>query len=193
MKEGGQGMENVVGASNSNIRNHEQGKGGSRGGAEARSDLDDITGAIVDCSVKLHQALGPGLLESVYEAVLARDLVRRGLSVERQKVIRFEYDGMEFEEGLRIDLLVEGCVVVELKSVEQLAAVYKKQVLTYLRLMKLPVGLLLNFGAPVMKEGLYRIVNNLDPSAPPRESGAGCRGLTRRRGGAERNMKETRY
>ena len=131
-------------------------------------ELDDITGAIVDAAMKIHMELGPGLLESVYEAVLARALERRGFHVERQKVIRFEYDGMVFEEGFRVDLLVEGRVVVELKSVEKLAPVHGKQVLTYLRLMNLPVGLLINFGAATLKEGLHRIVNNLKPSASPR-------------------------
>ena len=131
-------------------------------------ELDDITGAIVDAAMKIHKELGPGLLESVYEAVLARALQRRGLHVERQKVVRFEYDGMVFEEGLRIDLLVEGRVVVELKSVEKLAPVHGKQVLTYLRLMNLSVGLLINFGGATLKEGLHRIVNNLPPSASPR-------------------------
>ena len=135
---------------------------------ESSPVLDDITGAIVDASLKIHRELGPGLLESVYEAVLGGSLERRGLRVERQKVIRFEYDGMVFEEGLRIDLLVEGRVVVELKSVEKLAPVHGKQVLTYLRLLNLPVGLLLNFGAGTLKEGLQRIVNNLEPSASPR-------------------------
>jgi iron complex transport system substrate-binding protein len=143
-------------------------KGDSRGGAETRRDLDEVTGVIIDASIKLHQALGPGLLESVYEVILSRDLERRGLRVERQKLIRFEYDGLVFEDGLRLDILVEGIVVVELKSVESLAPVHKKQLLTYLRLMKLPVGLLLNFGAPTLKEGLHRIVNNLSPSASPR-------------------------
>lgn len=140
----------------------------SRGGAETRRDLDEITGIIVDASLKLHQALGPGLLESVYETILARDLERRGLTVERQKTVRFDYDGLVFEEGLRVDLLVEGTVILELKSVETLAPVHKKQLLTYLRLMKLPVGLLINFGASTLKEGLHRIVNNLLPSASPR-------------------------
>lgn len=140
----------------------------SRGDAETRRDLDEVTGAIVDASLKLHQALGPGLLESVYEAVLARDLERRGLRVERQKVLRFEYDGMIFDEGLRLDLLVEECVIVELKSVENLSPVHKKQLLTYLRLTGHSVGLLINFGAATLKEGLHRIVNNLSPSASPR-------------------------
>ncbi len=131
-------------------------------------ELDDITGAIVGAAMKIHMELGPGLLESVYEAVLARALERRGFQVERQKVIRFEYDGMVFEEGFRIDLLVEGRVVVELKSVEKPAPVHGKQVLTYLRLMNLPVGLLINFGGATLKEGLQRIVNNLPTSASPR-------------------------
>ncbi len=130
--------------------------------------LDDITGAVVDASLKIHVGLGPGLLESVYEVVLARALELRGFRVERQKVIRFEYEGMVFEEGFRTDLLVDGCVVVELKSVEKLAPVHRKQVLTYLRLMNLQVGLLINFGAATLKEGLHRIVNNLPTSASPR-------------------------
>ena len=131
-------------------------------------ELDDLTGAIVDAALKIHMELGLGLLESVYEVVLARALEKRGFRVERQKVIRFEYDGMIFEEGFRTDLLVEGRVVVELKSVEKLAPVHSKQVLTYLRLMNLPVGLLINFGAATLKEGLHRIVNNLPTSASPR-------------------------
>lgn len=130
--------------------------------------LNEITGAIVDTSLKIHRELGPGLLESVYEMVLAHALERRGLPVERQKVIRFEYDGLVFDEGLRLDLLVDGCVVVELKSVERLAPVHHKQVLTYLRLLQLPVGLLINFGGATLKEGLHRIVNQLPPSASPR-------------------------
>jgi GxxExxY protein len=131
-------------------------------------ELDDITGDIIDSAIKIHMELGPGLLESVYEAVLARALERRGYRVERQKPVRFEYDGMVFEEGFRVDLLVEGRVVVELKSVEKIAPVHSKQVLTYLRLTNLSVGLLINFGAATLKEGLHRIVNNLQPSASPR-------------------------
>ncbi|AFM11499.1 MAG TPA: GxxExxY protein [Turneriella sp.] len=130
-------------------------------------ELDSITAAIVDSSMQIHKELGPGLLESVYEAVLGRALERRGLQVERQKLIRFEYDGMIFDEGFRLDLLVNGMVIVELKSVENLAPVHGKQLLTYLRLMKLPVGLLINFGAATLKSGLRRVVNNLDPAASP--------------------------
>jgi GxxExxY protein len=131
-------------------------------------ELDDITGTIIDEAIKIHKELGPGLLESVYEAVLARALERRGLCVERQKPIRFEYDGMIFEEGFRIDLLVEEVVIVELKSVEKFNPVHGKQLLTYLRLMNLRVGLLINFGEATLKEGLHRVVNNLPPSASPR-------------------------
>ena len=122
----------------------------------------------MDASLQIHRELGPGLLESVYEMVLAKALQRRQLTVERQRPVRFEYDGMVFDEGFRVDLLVEGCVVAELKSVEQLAPVHSKQLLTYLRLMNLPVGLLINFGAATLKEGLHRIVNRLPPSAAPR-------------------------
>ena len=104
----------------------------------------------------------------MYETVLARALERRGLRVERQKTVAFEYDGMRFDEGLRVDLLVEDGVIVELKSVETLAPVHGKQVLTYLRLLDLQVGLLINFGDVTLKEGLRRIVNKLSPSASPR-------------------------
>jgi GxxExxY protein len=130
--------------------------------------LDDITEAIIAEAIRIHRELGPGLLEYVYETVLARALERRGLRVERQKTVAFEYDGMRFDEGLRVDLLVEDCVIVELKSVETLAPVHGKQVLTYLRLLDLQVGLLINFGDVTLKEGLRRIVNKLSPSASPR-------------------------
>ena len=131
-------------------------------------ELDDITDAIIDESIKAHRDLGPGLLESVYEAVLVRALQRRGFRVERRKAIQFEYDGMVFKEGFRADLLVEDQVIVELKSVEKVARVHGKQLLTYLRLGKKPVGLLINFGATTLKEGLHRIVNHLPSSTSPR-------------------------
>ncbi|MCE5209255.1 MAG: GxxExxY protein [Chloroflexi bacterium] len=131
-------------------------------------DIDEISGSNVDAAYKIHTGLGPGLLESVYEAVLERELIKRGLAVERQKIISFDYDGMHFNEGLKVDLLVEGIVIVELKSVEKLAPVHSKQVLTYLRLLKLPVGLLINFGSSTLKEGLHRIVNDYQPCAASR-------------------------
>ena len=140
------------------------------------ASLNEITGQVVDAAVKLHAALGPGLLESVYQAVLSRELERRGLMVESQRALPFEYDGMRFSQGLCVDLLVNASVVVELKSVEKLAPVHFKQVLTYLRLLDLRVGLLINFGGATLKEGLHRIINS-DPgdlgrpvsSPPPRK------------------------
>jgi GxxExxY protein len=131
-------------------------------------ELDDITGAVVDASIRIHRELGPGLLESVYRRVLAGALERRGLWVERELPISFSYDGMHFENAFRADLLVERAVLVEVKSVERTARVHGKQLLTYLRLMDLRVGLLLNFGADTMKEGLTRVVNDLPPFASPR-------------------------
>lgn len=123
-------------------------------------DIEEISAVAVDAVFHIHKELGPGLLESVYEVVLARALERRGLKVERQKTVPFEFDGMRFDEGLRVDLLVNHALVIELKSVEVLAPVHHKQLLTYLRLLHLPLGLLINFGAPTFREGIKRIVNN---------------------------------
>ena len=131
-------------------------------------ELDDITHSVVDASIGVHRDLGPGLLESVYEIVLAAELERRGLRVQRELPVSFSYRGMYFENAFRADLIVEERVIVEVKSVERLAPVYAKQLLTYLRLTNLRVGLLLNFGASTMKEGIKRIVNDLDPGASPR-------------------------
>jgi GxxExxY protein len=130
--------------------------------------LDDITGTIVGSAVRIHRRFGPGVLESVYEIVLASTLERQGLRVDRQRPISFIFDGIEFENGFRADLLVEECVIVEVKSIDRIAHVHPKQLLTYLRLMNLRVGLLLNFGAGTMKEGLKRVVNDLPPAAAPR-------------------------
>jgi iron complex transport system substrate-binding protein len=127
--------------------------------------LDDVTGEIVDAAIRVHRALGPGLLESVYERVMERELRLRGLRSERQKTLSFDFDGMLFKRGLRIDLLVEDTVAVEIKSVEHLAAVHKAQLLTYIRLLRLPAGLLINFGGLTLKEGLLRLFN--DPLIPP--------------------------
>ena len=130
--------------------------------------LDEITGAIIESAIGLHRWPGPGLLESAYEVLLARALERKGFQVVRQKAVTFEFDGIVFEAGFRVDLLVNACVLVELKSLEKLAPVHEKQLLTYLRLMKLQVGLLINFGAGTLKEGLHRVVNDLPPSSSPR-------------------------
>ncbi|MFN2258501.1 MAG: GxxExxY protein [Parasphingopyxis sp.] len=111
----------------------------------------------VDCGFKLHNELGPGLLESVYEACLFKLLVDRGLRVERQKPVPIRFDGVTFEEGFRADLLVEDQLLIELKSTESYMPVHAKQVLTYLRLMDLRLGLLMNFGAPTFKDGIRRL------------------------------------
>jgi iron complex transport system substrate-binding protein len=128
-------------------------------------ELDDITGAIVDAAVRIHREVGPGLFESLYEALLASELARRGLRVERQRLISCSFDGVNVEDAFRADLMVEERVIVEVKSLERLAPVHAKQLLTYLRLTDLRVGLLLNFGAETMKEGMKRMVNNYTASS----------------------------
>jgi len=127
--------------------------------AEIDAETNRITGVIVDVAYRIHCDLGPGLFPSVYGVVVPRALERRGLKVERHKLVTFEYDGLRFDNGLRVDLLVGEQVVVEVKAVDTITPVHSKQVLTYLRLLDLPVGLLINFGAATLKEGLRRIVN----------------------------------
>lgn len=122
-------------------------------------NVNGITGSIVDASLKIHRQLGPGLLESVYEVLLEHELNRRGLAVERQKAVPIVYDGVRFPEPFRVDLLVGGQVIVELKSVEELQPVHYRQILTYLRLACLRVGLLINFNVPVIKNGIHRLVD----------------------------------
>ena len=122
---------------------------------------NEISKQIVDAAFKIHTRLGPGLLESVYEAVLAYELRKRGLRVERQKVIPVVYEEVRLDEGFRADLVVEDKVIIELKSVEAIARVHKKQVLTYLRLSNLRLGLLINFGEELIKDGISRVVNGL--------------------------------
>jgi GxxExxY protein len=120
---------------------------------------NEIGAIVVDCAIKVHMRLGPGLLESVYETVLAYELERRGLSVERQVPVPIFYDDIRFEEGFRADLIVNGKVILELKSVEHITNAHKKQVLTYLRLTGMKVGYLLNFGEALMKDGITRCIN----------------------------------
>ena len=120
---------------------------------------NDIGTIVVTEAIHIHQALGPGLLETVYEAILARRLVKRGLSVERQVAIPIEFEGECFEEGFRADLIVEGKVLLELKSVETINNAHKKQLLTYLKLTGIQLGYLLNFGEELMKQGITRTIN----------------------------------
>ncbi len=120
---------------------------------------NDIGRIVVDCAVRLHMALGPGLLESVYEVLLADGLQKAGLHVSRQVPIPIEFEGVRFDEGFRADMLVEDKVILELKSVESVSKAHKKQVLTYLKLTGMELGFLLNFGEATMKDGIHRIIN----------------------------------
>lgn len=124
-------------------------------------DENEIGKIAVDSAVQIHRELGPGLLETVYEIVLARELERRGLKIKRQVSVPIVYRDIRFDEGFRADILVEDKVILELKSLDQIAKVHSKQVLTYLRLTGLQLGFLLNFGSPLMKDGISRVVNGL--------------------------------
>jgi GxxExxY protein len=123
---------------------------------------NEIARLIVDAAYQVHTTLGPGLLESVYETVLTFELTKRGLVVSRQTPIPVMYKEMSFDEGFRADLVVQGKVILELKSVEKVAPVHKKQLLTYLRLSDKRLGLLINFGKALIKNGITRIVNRLE-------------------------------
>ena len=125
--------------------------------------LNDITGAVVDEAIGIHRDLGANLFESVYEVLLAAALEQRGLRVDRQRPINFSYKNIHIEGGFRADLIVEDLVIVEIKSIDRLAPVHTKQILTYLRLANLHVGLLLNFGAETMSKGIKRLVRDLPP------------------------------
>lgn len=122
---------------------------------------NDVAREIVDAAFKVHTTLGPGLMESVYQTVLSHELRQRGLSVQCGVPVAIRYDNLRFDVGFRADLIVNSIVIVELKSVENTAAVHKKQVLTYVRLADLRLGLLINFGAARIKDGITRLVNGL--------------------------------
>lgn len=124
-------------------------------------ELNDITGHVVNAAVRIHSKLGPGLMESVYETILARDLSNQGFGVERQKWISFDFEGLWFDDACRADIIVDRAVIVEVKSVATILPRHEKQLLTYLRLLDYRVGLLLNFGAPLLKDGIRRIANRV--------------------------------
>lgn len=123
---------------------------------------NSVAKEIVDVAYRMHTVLGPGLFESVYEAVLASELEKRGLRLTRQQPIALVYDGTRFEMGFRADLVVEDKVIVEIKSIAEIAALHRKQLLTYLRLADKRLGLLINFNVAVIKDGIVRIVNGLE-------------------------------
>ena len=123
---------------------------------------NEIGTMVVESAIAVHRGLGPGLLETVYEVTLARELRDRGLKVNRQVPVAISYKGIRFDEGFRADLIVEEKVILELKSVERVTAAHKKQVQTYLRLTQCKLGYLLNFGEALMKDGITRCVNGLE-------------------------------
>jgi iron complex transport system substrate-binding protein len=121
---------------------------------------ESITGDVVDACIQIHRDLGPGLLESVYEVLLSDELLRRGRTVQRQLELPLTYRGRHFEHGFRIDLLVDASVIVEIKVSDRIAPVHARQLLTYLRLMRLPIGLVANFGMPRMIDGITRVTTD---------------------------------
>ena len=127
---------------------------------DEREELDSITKQVIGGAIDVHRALGPGLLESVYETCLASELIDRGIRVERQKGLPVTYKEITLESGYRLDLLVNDKVIVEIKAVELLSPLHKSQLLTYLKLSGLRVGLLINFNVPELRKGVQRIVNN---------------------------------
>ncbi len=127
--------------------------------------IDEISGDVIGVAMKIHRDLGPGLFETVYETVLAGKLVAMGYKVDRQLPVGINFEDMHFPAAFKIDLLVDNRLVVEIKAVDQLGATQSKQLLTYLRLMKLPVGLVINFNGATLREGVRRVVNGHDDSA----------------------------
>ena len=123
-------------------------------------DIERLATIVIDCGLKIHIEIGPGLLESAYEAILEHRLTKMGLLVERQKAIGIHIDGLTLPDAFRADLVIENKLLLELKSVEKLINIHNMQTLTYLRLMNLPLGLLLNFGGESFKQGIKRIINN---------------------------------
>ena len=121
---------------------------------------NEITGIVIDCAIQIHRDLGPGLFEAVYEQLLAKSLSDRGLALVTQHPVTFDYAGVTYTNAFRVDLYVEQKVIVELKSVESLHPVHAKQLLTYMKLMNIPVGLLINFGEVLLKNGIRRVVHN---------------------------------
>lgn len=122
---------------------------------------NEVAKVVVDAAYAIHTRYGPGLLESAYQAMLAHELRKRGLRVESEKPIPLLYDGLALEVGYKADLVVEELVIVELKAVEQLAPVHKRQLLTYLKLADKQLGLLINFGSALIKDGIHRVANGL--------------------------------
>ena len=131
---------------------------------EEKERLDKISDGIIGAAIEVHRELGPGLLESAYEACLAFELIDRGMRIEQQKSLPVTYRGIQLDAGYRLDLLVEDAIIVEIKAVDQLAPIHQAQLLSYLKLSSCHVGLLINFNVKVLKQGIKRVVNNYPES-----------------------------
>lgn len=123
-------------------------------------DIEKLIQLTLDCGLRIHRDIGPGLLESVYENVLGDRLQKLGVKVDRQEPVEIEIDGIRYSDAFRYDLLLSDILLIEVKSIERLGPVHVKQTLTYIRLMNLPYGLLLNFGADTFKQGIRRVIND---------------------------------
>lgn len=150
------------------IANSHEGTKARRLGREVMDDVEALARIAIDCGMRLHRQLGPGLLESAYETILFEQLRREGLAVERQKAISIDVDRIRIADAFRADLLVENVLLIEIKSADRLAPVHVKQVLTYLKLLDLPLGLLMNFGQETLRDGLRRVVNGPATFVPSR-------------------------
>jgi len=128
----------------------------------SRMDVNDLTGKIIGAAITVHKQLGPGLLESVYEECLCYELGLRNIAYERQKPIPIQYKEVKLDCGYKLDVLVEGTIILELKSCERIEDIHRAQILTYLKLTELKVGLILNFNVAIMKNGVVRVVNDFD-------------------------------
>ncbi|HSB06414.1 MAG TPA: GxxExxY protein [Thermodesulfobacteriota bacterium] len=128
-------------------------------------DINELTGKIIGAAIEVHKQLGPGLLESTYEECLCYELRQKDVSFDRQKNLPIRYKEVKLDCGYRLDLLVEGTIILELKSCDTIEDIHKAQLLTYLKLSGLKVGLILNFNVPIMKDGIVRVVNALDEKA----------------------------
>lgn len=129
------------------------------------NSLNILTGQIIGLAIKVHRLMGPGLLESVYLTCLCYELKKAGLIVEREKIVPLFYEGVKLDQSYRLDLLVQGKVVIEIKAVECITAIYRAQLLSYLKLTGSPVGLLINFNVELLKDGICRMVNNLSEAS----------------------------
>ncbi len=128
---------------------------------KSRAEVEGIAKQIVDTAIEVHRALGPGLLESAHQYCLAYELRKRGLQVQCEVVLPIRYDGQEIDAGYRIDMLVEDCIIIENKTVDQILPIHQAQLLTYLKLRNCRLGFLLNWHVPLLKHGIKRMVNNL--------------------------------